>query len=191
MVKAYNRDMQRIVNVTPSLDCEDALIFAKVFGKDGGLIGIVNHVPVDPKQKRVRVDLLNAGDETQNITVMVHGKNQNDRGYLDTVATEPVTIEPGPKEVDITFDSSMFRSFKVTIQGGEQVYAEQIRIESVERVEVPGAVTGGPADDPVPVGCNFFGVPSGDHYSIVFEAEGVGVIGRDRLLIYDEDGYQI
>lgn len=189
MVKAFVKDVQRLIEVTPTQDCVDELIRASVY-LHGKFIKEVNQVLVDRQQSRAVVEVVNSGDEAINVTVTVRGKNINEENFVTVVHEETVSVAVGSQTISFSFDDSLFRDLKVSCGPQADIVVEAISVSKVDRDFDPeGVVVGGVSGEKIVIPCDFRGMDASDDYSIVFSAENVGVIARDRLLLFDKDGY--
>lgn len=186
MVKAFNRDEVRNITIKPSINCAGRVIHAHAWLSNKRLKQL-NQILVELPKKKVIVSINNPSQDVTQLVIKVYGRTLNTDKFIDLVALRMVSAVPGSSQEVIEFESSLFSSYKVSTNSPEKLTTD-ITIEDVPRSIPAGAITGVGEGESLTVPCNFFGLPSSDEYSIVFFAEGVGVVSREKLLVYDKDG---
>lgn len=193
MVKGFINDIQRLVEITPTQDCTDQIIFADVYDRvTGDFIRTVNQVQVAAEQNRYVVGVKNNNAPTQeSFTVAISGRDLNADAWV-LIREDVHNTTEAEETVAGVFDSQAYRDYKIEVTAGSNVTVVTSTIELVDRGFDPtGVVVGDSAGVKLVVPCDFRGLDPGDHYSIVFVAENVGVVARDILLVFGGDGFQI
>jgi hypothetical protein len=187
MIKAFTQDIQRIIEVTPVQDVSGEVIQAKLY-LDGCYKGLANTIRPEEDSAQVLLDLNNSASSKEPITATVHGKYRFDDGYTKLKQKTVHVSASSTQTKTISFDPQDYNEFRVLFNNsfvdvkGVTVLKRQYKVTS-------GIVVGGQAQEKIAVPCDFRRFVPAPDYHIIFVAEDTGVIGRDMLSLFANDGY--
>lgn len=191
MIKAFNTDQQRLIEIKPTQDVTGRIIWASVFFNEM-FVKTVNSVVPSLTKRYLSATALNPTDTALSLSISLYGRVVNSPDW-ELISTFVASYLPGANEaetVQFEYDRQGYDHFEVmvdTIDEGLLLQGLRLMSDDVEIKE--GLVIGKGIGEEIVVPCNFKDLTPSDKYSIVFEAQGVGVIGKDRLLLFNEDGY--
>ena len=190
MIKAYNTDIKRLVTITPGQDVTGRVIWASVYFGDRFVKTVNNVVPALTRTYATVVGRNNGG-EPQGITLRVEGRflNQTDWNVINEWNT---VLDPGEvfETIRRQYDRTGYRDVQVKLSGvGEDVEISEYYLSKSDVEIQDGLVLGGDAGEEVVIPCDFTGLAPASGYTLVFEAQDIGVVGKDMLIVYNEDGY--
>ena len=187
--KGYTSDIQRAISITPKVDVTGQVILAKVY-KNGEYIGLANTVKPDPDEASAILSITNTG-ATENVTVTINAKMRHEDTYAQ-VTQEVLSVVNGTNEYTITYDQKNNEDVEAVVSAiGANCVVNSIKVQQSQFHDLNGVVIGGPAEQEIAVPCDFRPFEAGDDYTIVFVATDYGVIGKDILLLFAEDGYKL
>jgi len=192
MISAFTHDVKRSIEATPSEDITGLTVLAKVYQEtDEGIVykGIANTVKPDPETAKVTLNVSNTNGASEDLLVTVRAKYRYEDAYTQ-VAEETLSIAVSAgADYEVAFDMGDYDDVQVeilTVPSGVHIINHQV--DKSQFSSLVGVVVGGGAEEAVVIPCDFRAFEAGE-YSIVFVAEGYGVIGRDILVVYGADGY--
>lgn len=189
-VKAYTEDIQRAISVTPTVDITGQTVLAKVY-KDGEYAGIANTVKPEPATASAVLSINNGGAGAEQVTVTILTKYRHEEEYTE-VHSEVIDVAVGSAEYEVTYDQQDKEDVKAVLSDiGANCVVESLSVQQSQFTDLEGIVVGGAADEEVVIPCDFRDFEPGDDYSIVFVASNYGVIGRDVLILFGKDGYEL
>ena len=189
--KAYNSDLRRVVEVTPEIDVSGRIILAKVF-EDGTLCGVANAVKPDMTSVSIDLTINNQTLSAQSLVVTTSGR-KIDGGSLEQIDQQTISVFSGTTTHTLSIDHTGYVDLRVSVSrvGEVSVSVEEISVSSGILTDLEGVVVGGIAGEVIAIPCDFTPFVASDNYSLVIEAVGIGLIGKDRLIIFDDDGYTV
>lgn len=186
MIKAFTQDIKRIIEVIPVQDVSGEPIYAKLY-LDGCYQGIANTVRPDEDSAQVIITADNTTGTPVDTTLTIYGKYRFQSAFNQLEQTT-VTINPGSNiKKTVAFNPEDYDEFKTSL--GTPINLNSIEILKRQYQTVDGIVIGGKAKEAIAVPCDFRRFEPDEDYSIVFVAEQTGVIARDILSLFANDGY--
>lgn len=186
MIKAYKPDIRRVITTTPKVDVTAETILAKVY-KSGEYQGIANTVRPDPEEATANLNITNGGGGAKDVVVKVLTKYRYEDEFTE-ILTETISVAVGTADYQVLYDQEDKEDVKVLIDSVGNCLINSLDVQQSQFNELEGLIVGGSADEPIDIPCDFRRFEPGDDYTIVFEASNYGVIGRDIMILFANDG---
>jgi hypothetical protein len=192
MIKLYQSDIKRNVYTTPTVNVSGEIILAKLY-KGTEFKGILNTVKPDPETASAVLTIDNDSGGDVDITVTILGKMRWEDTWTQIHQEVVSALGNGtPTDYTVSFDQSDYDDIRLEYSGVvANVVVSASTIENSPFSSLTGVVVGGDAGVQITIPCDARAFESGDEYSVVFEAEQTGLIGKERAVVFGKDGYSV
>lgn len=200
-VTLYTQDAKRPISIYPQMDCTDAVIQARLYNlKDNTFIGFANsRKPFDEDLFLGRVTLNIDLHKSIEVNLSVMAKMRTESVFSE-IKSETQVVSTGDYsatdyEITMDFNPNEYEDFAfsytfTTGVEGDHYDLNKVYLETYPISNLDGLIVGGGTGEEIVVPLDGRTFEPGT-YSIVFVAEGVGVIARDIAILYSKNAYMI